>query len=227
MNIFAVLAHAEPKSFNGALFRAAVDEFETAGHSVETSDLYALNFDPVSDRRNFTTVRDTDYFNQQREETHATRSDGFAPALEAEIRKIEGCDLMIWQFPLWWFSVPGILKGWIDRAFPIGRTYGGGSTFDSGKFRDKRALLSLTTGAKEDEWAGGTLGDIDWALRPIQFGILRYLGFQVLTPNVVFGPARMNDAERADELARYRMRLADIADEPPIEVSRGDLASNA
>jgi Flavodoxin-like fold len=31
---------------------------------------------------------------------------------------------MIWQFPLWWFGLPSILKGWVDRVFAMGRTYG-------------------------------------------------------------------------------------------------------
>src|SRR5579864_3621873 len=36
--------------------------------------------------------------------------------VETEIEKIEWCDLMSWQFPLWWFELPGILKGWVDRV---------------------------------------------------------------------------------------------------------------
>ena len=45
---------------------------------------------------------------------------------KAEIAKLEGCDLMVWQFPLWWFGLPGPLKGWVDRVFAMGRTYGNG-----------------------------------------------------------------------------------------------------
>lgn len=53
---------------------------------------------------------------------------------------------MIWQFPLWWFSVPGILKGWVDKVFAMGRTYGGGRIYEKGVFQGKKAMLSLTTG---------------------------------------------------------------------------------
>ncbi len=224
MNVLVVFAHAESKSFNGALFYTSVDAFRGAGHEVKTSDLYSMEYDPVSDRRNFTTVRDAEYFSQQREEAHATRNDGCTPSLDAEIAKIEWCDPMIWQFPLWWFGVPGILKGWIDRSFPIGQTYGGGRAFETGEFNGKRALLSLTTGANEDAWADGILGDIDRALWPIQFGILGFLGFQVFKPNVVFGPARMSDAQRAQALALYRSRLATLADETPIKLIGGNPA---
>ena len=100
MNVFLVYAHAEPKSFNGALFRAAQHTLQAAGHTVEVSDLYGRNFDPVSDRRNFKTVKNPDFFKQQIEEMHATEVGGFAPDVEAELRKMEACDLMNWQFPL-------------------------------------------------------------------------------------------------------------------------------
>src|ERR1019366_2769397 len=114
MKIFIVLAHPEHRSFNGAMFRTAVETLSAAGHQVRTSDLHAMSFDPVSGRHNFLTAKDPDYFKQQIED------------IESEIQKIEWCDLMIWQFPLWWFGLPGILKGWVDRVFAMGRTYGGG-----------------------------------------------------------------------------------------------------
>jgi putative NADPH-quinone reductase len=125
MNIFLVGAHPEPQSFNGALFREAERTLAQAGHSVRVSDLHAMAFNPVSGRHNFTTVKDPAFFKQQHEEIHATEVGGFAPDIEAELEKIEWCDLMIWQFPLWWFGLPGTLKGWVDRVFAMGRTYGG------------------------------------------------------------------------------------------------------
>jgi hypothetical protein len=82
---------------------------------VQVSDLYGMRFDPVSDRRNFASVKNAEFFKQQIEEMHATEVGGFAPDVEAELRKMEWCDLMIWQFPLWWFGLPGILKGWVAR----------------------------------------------------------------------------------------------------------------
>jgi NAD(P)H dehydrogenase (quinone) len=146
MKVLVVVAHPEPLSFNGAMFRRAIESLIEAGHEVKTSDLYGIKFDPVSGRHNFTTVKDPNYFKQQIEEMHATEANGFAPNIENEIQKIEWCDLMIWQFPLWWFGLPGILKGWVDRVFAMGRTYGGKRIYDGGVFKGKRALLSLTTG---------------------------------------------------------------------------------
>ena len=219
MNVFLINAHAEPKSFNGAMFRAAHETLQAAGHSVSVSDLYAMKFDPVSDRRNFTTVKDAEYFKQQIEEMHATEVGGFAPDVEAELRKMEACDLMIWQFPLWWFGVPGVLKGWVDRVFAMGRTYGGERFYENGVFKGKRALLSLTTGGPGVVYEkGGWNGDIHAILRPIQRGMLRFVGFDVLAPHIVYSPVRITAEERTAALDAWASRLRRIEQEQPIEV---------
>ena len=120
MNIFLVLAHPEPRSFNGALFQQAQKLLAGAGHEIKTSELYSMEFNPVSSRHNFTSVKDPDYFKPQVEETFATEINGFAPDVEQELQKLEWCDLMIWQFPLWWFGLPAILKGWADPGTRYG-----------------------------------------------------------------------------------------------------------
>ena len=60
MRVFIVHAHLEPRGFNGAMTRAAAAALKEAGHDLAVSDLYAMGFDPVSDRHNFTTVTDPD-----------------------------------------------------------------------------------------------------------------------------------------------------------------------
>src|SRR5882757_2931766 len=137
MNVLIVYAHPEPKSFNGAMFRAAVKTLSETGHQVQHSDLYSMEFKPVSNRSNFKSSRNEAFFKQQLEEVHATEVNGFAPDIQTEQEKVEWCDLMIWQFPLWWFSVPGVLKGWVDRVFAMGRMYGQGRLYEQGIFRGK------------------------------------------------------------------------------------------
>jgi NAD(P)H dehydrogenase (quinone) len=219
MKVFIVLAHPEHQSFNGAMFRTAVDVLSSAGHEIKTSDLYALRFDPVSSRTNFLTVKDPDYYKQQTEELYASESYGFADEIEREIQNIEWCDLMIWQFPLWWFGLPGILKGWVDRVFAMGRTYGGDRIYDNGVFRGKRAMLSLTTGGPAAAYEkGGFNGDMAAILRPIQRGILQFTGFDVLAPQIVYGPVRLAQAEREQRLQAYAARLRAVTSEHPIDI---------
>lgn len=89
LKIFIVYAHHEPNSFNYALFETATKVLTEQGHQVKVSDLYAMNWDPVSDRRNFTTTKDANYLKQQMEEMYATEHGGFTPAIEEEIAKME------------------------------------------------------------------------------------------------------------------------------------------
>lgn len=222
LKALVVLAHPERRSFNGAMADAAVETLTAQGVQVELSDLYRLDFDPVSDRRNFTGVKDPDYYKQQVEEDLATVTHGFVPELEAEIAKLEVADLMIWQFPLWWFSVPGILKGWVDKVFAFNRIYGRGRIYEKGKFRGRRAMLSLTTGGSGEAayQPDGFNGDINGILRPINRGMLQFLGYDVLKPQIVYGPAQASDEARQAALAAWRERLTRIAQEEPIEVGR-------
>jgi NAD(P)H dehydrogenase (quinone) len=221
MNVLIVYAHPEPKSMNGAMFSTAVDTLRAAGHHVQASDLYAMDFNPVSDRTNFTSVLNPAYYKQQLEEMHATAVKGFAADIEMEQQKVEWCDLMIWQFPLWWFGVPAILKGWVDRVFAMGRTYGEGRLYENGVFTGKKALLSLTTGGgPKDYEKGGLQGDMAGILRPLHRGMFEFTGFSVLRPHIVYGPIRQPEELRLQELANWQSRLNNIFNEPVFTVGQ-------
>lgn len=201
------------------MLATAVSALEAAGHEVRVSNLFEMDFNPVSGRHNFHTVKDPGFFKQQLEEMHATEMQGFSSDIEAELEKVEWCDFMIWQFPLWWFGLPAPLKGWVDRVFAMGRTYGNGKFYDNGVFRNKKALLSLTTGGpKEAYLPGGFNGDINGILRPIHRGMLQFVGFEVLTPNIAWGPAHLAKEERSTILEQWAKRLQSIENEEPIAI---------
>jgi NAD(P)H dehydrogenase (quinone) len=218
MRVFIVHAHPEPKSFNGAMTRAAMDALRAAGHEIAVSDLYAMGFNPVSDRRNFTTVHDPDFYRQQAEEAHAAAHDGFAPDLQKEMDQLFWCDALILQFPLWWFGLPAILKGWIDRVFASGgRIYGSGKWYDRGVFAGKRAMCALTVGGPTSMYSEqGLNGAISTILFPINHGMLYFTGFTVIEPFLVHAPARKSETERATELDRYRARVLSLTTAPTI-----------
>ena len=221
MKVFIVYWHPEPHSFNQAMFYKAHQTFIDMGAEVKTSDLYAMHFNPVSSRENFHTVKDPDYLKLQLEEMYATEKQGFVEDLDLEMQKLEWCELMVWQFPLWWFGLPAVFKGWVDRVFAMGRIYGGGKIYEKGIFQGKRALLSLTTGGAEAAFQpDGFNGDIKAILRPIHRGILQFVGFAVLEPQIVYSPVRMTNEQRERELEKFAERLKHIQDEKPIDVGR-------
>ena len=219
MKILIVLAHPELQSMNGAMFQRAIQTLTAIGHEVKVSDLYREEFNPVSDRRNFTGTYDAMFFKQQLEEMHATERAGFAADVEEEQQKVEWCDLMIWQFPLWWFTVPGILKGWVDRVFAMGRFYGNSRCYEKGMLKGKKAMLSLTTGGAEDSYLkDGFHGDLEEILKPVQRGMLEFVGFGVLMPQVVYAPVRQSAEWRETALGDWSERLKSVFEEEPITV---------
>lgn len=213
MKILIVIAHPEPNSFNAAMYREALKTLEENGHEVKTSDLYQMNFNPVSDRENFTTVKNTEYFSQQAEEHFASENNGFANDVLEEQDKVLWCDLMIWQFPLWWFSVPALLKGWVDKVFAMGKFYDNGRIYENGLLKGKKALVSTTTGGPEKNYITAKYGSTDQILHPIQTGILEFVGFSVLPAEIHFSIERIEDEERKQILDRWSKRLKDILTE--------------
>ena len=103
----------------------------------------------------------------------------------------------------------------------ISKSCGSGRIYETGIFKGKRALLSLTTGGAEEHYQqDGFNGDMLGLLKPIHRGMLQFVGIEVLAPQIVYGPAHMNDQQRIDELERYRLRLAQITGETPMNVGR-------
>lgn len=206
--VFIVLAHPEPRSFNAAMAQRARQDLQAQGHQVTISDLYAMRFDPVSDRRNFTSVKNPDYLKQQIEEMHASEVNGFAADVEAEFQKLKSADVLILQFPLWWFGLPAILKGWVDRVLAMGRVYGGGRWYDNGFGRGKRAMVAMTTGGPQAMYQPGSLNPpMQHLLSPIQHGVFWFNGYHVLDPFIAWGPARLSDEQRAAVLDQFAAHL--------------------
>lgn len=218
MKVLIVHAHHEAGSFCSALKDTSVRVLSEAGHDVVVSDLYAMDFDPVSDRRNFATVADPDYLKQQKEEMHASEVNGFAAEVMAEIEKLEACDLLIFHFPLWWFGMPAIMKGWCDRVLVMGRVYGGGKWYDDGVKQGARAIACITTGGPESMYLpDGLNGDMNTLMYPLNHGVFGFLGFDVLPQHVAWGPTRAGEDGRKQMLTAWEERLGGIESEPPID----------
>jgi NAD(P)H dehydrogenase (quinone) len=223
MRFLIVLAHPERGSFTANLARYGRSALERAGHEVDLADLYAMQFDPVSDRRNFTLAADPVCYDQQLEERHASMTAGFSADLQLEIDRLKSCDVLILQFPIWWLGMPAIMKGWVDRVFAIGVTYGGGRWFDRGVMHGKWAMLAVTIGGTEQAYSPqGIYGPASDVLRPINHGILAFCGFGVVEPFLAFAPARKDEQQRQRMFNAYADRLLNIESAPKLPMLRSD-----
>ncbi len=211
MKVLIVFAHPEPLSFNAALLKRSQEALLAEGHEVKVSNLCEMEFNPVASANDFTVRRFPSALQYDREQKHAYQQDAFSPDIQSEIDKLLWCDFLILQFPLWWFSVPAILKGWIDRVFVNGVVYGNGHRFDTGGLRGRRAMLTVSTACyPEMVEPDGLLADLNINLWHLNHGTLAYAGFKVLPPFASWSIHYTSDAKRAQYLHDYAERMKQL-----------------
>ncbi|BAU90729.1 ribosyldihydronicotinamide dehydrogenase [Methylorubrum populi] len=229
MNVLLVFAHPEARSLNGSLRDVAVQELGARGHAVRMTDLYAEGWKPVVDHDDFP-AQDR----SKRLKIAAASGETFAASaltvdVKAEQDKLLWTDVLILQFPLWWFTMPAILKGWIDRVYSHGFAYGVGEHSDrrwgdrygEGTLAGKRAMLVVTAGGWEEHYGPrGINGPIEDLLFPIQHGVLFYPGFDVLPPFVVYRADRLDDVGFSAVAEQLRDRIRSLATTSPIPFRR-------
>lgn len=213
------------RALGGANRPYALQAELAACHAVQVSDLYAQRWKSEVDRADFPQLPQ-----DVRLQVPAASRDAFAAGaltgdVLAEQRKLLWADALILQFPLWWFSMPAILKGWVDRVFSFGFAYGvgehserrWGDRYGEGTLAGRRAMVVVTIGGWQEHYgARGINGPIDDLLFPIQHGILFYPGYDVLPPFVVYRADRLDPDGFAQAADRLRERMRTLATTPPI-----------
>ena len=221
-NVLIVHAHPEPLSLTRALVRVSADALRGAGHTVVESDLHALGWKAVFDAADFPARADSWRLAFVAESAHAYASGQQSEDVAAEQRKLLAADALILQFPLWWFGMPAILKGWIDRVWAYGLAYGyrdAGNRYryGEGAFRGKRALLCVTVGGPQADYGPrGINGTLDELLFPITHGMLFFPGMHVLPTHAVYAADRLDQAAAATAFAMWRKRVLGLFEDAPI-----------
>jgi putative NADPH-quinone reductase len=116
MNVLVLFAHPLADSFAAALHRTVVAALRDAGHEVDDRDLYATGFDPV-----MTAIE---------RRAHNSPHPDFS-AVESHVERLRAADAVVLCFPVWWYGMPAILKGYFDRVWVQGVAFrlaeGGGA----------------------------------------------------------------------------------------------------
>ena len=124
MKVFLVYAHPNPLSLNATLKDHAIAVLQREGHEVRVSDLYAMKWKAVADAGDFP-ERDLSLPLHYVTASGEAYEDGTQSRdIAEEQEKLKWADAVVFQFPLWWFGLPAILKGWFDRVFAYKFAYG-------------------------------------------------------------------------------------------------------
>lgn len=119
MKVLIVVSHPRTERF--------VQGLQAAGHEAEVLDLHRSGFDPV--------LREED------EPDWSGNPKQYSLEAEKEIDRMKQYDALAYIFPIWWYSVPAMLKGYIDRVWNNGFAYG------SGKLHHEQVLWLGLAGA--------------------------------------------------------------------------------
>ncbi|MFJ7281719.1 NAD(P)H-dependent oxidoreductase [Pseudomonas sp. NPDC099000] len=211
MHILIVQAHNESQSFNAAMKNLAVQELLAQGHSVEVSDLYAMGWNPIASAADFGSRANPEYLIYALEQRHNHSQNTLAPDIQDELDKLLKADLVIFNFPIYWFSMPAIMKGWIDRVLISGVCYGGKRFYDQGGLAGKKAMLAITIGGQPHMLVkDGVHGELNDMLKPILRGTLAYTGMAVLPTFVAYHVPYISLEARANLLEQYRQHLRSL-----------------
>ncbi|WP_106419522.1 NAD(P)H-dependent oxidoreductase [Salinicola tamaricis] len=228
-HILIIHAHPEPQSLTSALKDMAVATLEAQGHEVQVSDLYAMRWKTLADREDFTETFDAERLRYIAESRHAYAADTQTADIAAEQQKLLWADAVLFSFPLWWFGMPAILKGWVDRVFAFGFAYGvgehggerWGDRYGEGMLAGRRAMLMVPIGGRAPHYSErGVNGSLEEILWPIHHGTLFYPGLTVMPPFPVYSSDRLDDASWQQVAADLEQRLAGLFSDAPIAYRR-------
>ncbi|KAB2348511.1 NAD(P)H oxidoreductase [Actinomadura rudentiformis] len=166
-NALLVAAHPRRDSLTAQITEQTRDRLVASGHTVDLLDLHAEGFDPRM------TLED--------EPDWTDRDKVYSAEVREHMRRIDAADVIVVVFPVWWYGLPAILKGWIDRVWNYGFAYGRSKA----RLAEKRMLWLGLAGESEESYAEHGLNDL--LARQLQVGISNYCGIKDVSVRFVYG----------------------------------------
>lgn len=184
MKTLLVIAHPRSDSLTAAATDRFAATIKNNGHEVELADLVAEKFDPV--------LREDD------EPDWGNPNKVYSQAVRDEMHRIERNDATVVIFPIWWWSMPAVLKGWIDRVWNYGWAYG------ARKFPNRRVWMIGIAGGDSNLFRKR---GYDQAINTqIKVGILDYCGIQDARFEILYGA--LDGEARVEDILAAIERLA-------------------
>ncbi|MEU9605990.1 NAD(P)H oxidoreductase [Streptomyces sp. NPDC048057] len=200
-HVLLVLAHPRPDSLTGQVAHRLRQHLMSTGATVDLLDLYAEGFDP-----RLTPVDEPDWEDREKR---------YSPEVHRHMDRVAAADDVVVVFPVWWFSVPAQLKGWIDRVWNYGFAYGRSTPRLAGK---RMVWLGLAGDTAERYEATGLGAALDTQLR---VGVSEFCGITDATVRLLHGtelsgvPPHQRSAGVLDVLAQAEAAVSRTASAAP------------
>ncbi len=206
-----VFAHPEPHSFVASMRDIVQESLESTGWKTSVTDLQSANFKAVASAEDFTTRERADYLVYSLEQRQAWKTGSVAPEIKAEVDAVTRSDLLVLVFPIFWFSVPALMKGWIDRVFLSGVFYGGRRIYGQGGMNGKHALVVASLGGREQMFGPNSIhGNLNGMLRHLLQGTLGYAGFSVYDPFFAYHVPYLDSTARTGILIKLMNEIRQL-----------------
>jgi NAD(P)H dehydrogenase (quinone) len=188
MKHLIVVAHPAEDSFTMGLARTYAAELQELGHSQQTLDLYRMGFNPILSAAELIPAS----------AAHPASAD--VARAQDEIR---AADVLTVIYPLWWMSMPAMMKGYIDRVFARGFAYESDRGIVRGLLSGKQAVLITVSGAplsqlvKSGRWGAVQALQDTHIIGAAGFELLEHLHFDEVAPH-------LPEITAQDHMARVR-----------------------
>jgi NAD(P)H dehydrogenase (quinone) len=190
MKIYILLGHPDSESFNGQIFETYVASARANGHEVKLQKLGNLRFDPVL-WKGYKMVQ------------------ALEPDLLTAQENILWCDHWVIIYPIWWGSLPALLKGFFDRTLYSGFAY---KYHKNDPFWDKllkgRSAEIITTCDAPRWWIWWQYRNSD--LNTIKRAILEFCGFHPVIVKRIDRLRFKSESERKKILSSIEKRVSAI-----------------
>ena len=209
MRALVVYCHPRPESFTAAVRDVVLERLRAASADIRLRDLYDIGFEPVMSAEEHLNYENTDV-------NRCGVSDDCDDVLWA--------DTLIFVYPTWWYGLPAVLKGWLDRALVPDVAFlmpkSEGETIRPGLTHITRLGVFTTCGASR--WLTFLVG------APGKRTLMRGVGL-LLAPRArkAFAAHYLMDSSTPESRARHLARVAARVDgliaakaPPPVPVQR-------
>jgi NAD(P)H dehydrogenase (quinone) len=191
MKYLIIYAHPNPASFNHAIMETISEELKRSNKDFEVRDLYKIGFNPILSTEDLAAIQN-----------------GSVPHdIKKEQDYIRTADIFIFISPIWWSSMPAMLKGYIDRVFSLKFAYDITADGLIGLLKGKKVFIVSTTGASEEDYE--KIGAFKMMNMSMDMAIFQSSGMEVIGHKYFTSVPNVSDQRRKQMLGELRLLVRD------------------